>query len=195
MRKENIIIEKKKNLFWKSAWWLSLGLMIEGGFALLLDVELHGIVTYSFVLYKMYRSYQKDSSHYEFLKPTSSVKDKIRDVLTYSGWNLLYGSIATFILYALVKAIVPNFESILDEIMDVFSTSDFPNFFIFILGIIGTGLLAPIVEEIIFRGFLYDKHTKYSRTKAMFLNALLFGLAHGGFLPVHYLAGIALYAI
>lgn len=53
--------------------------------------------------------------------------------------------------------------------------------------------LAPILEELIFRKFLYNKlENKISRKKAMILSSVIFGIIHIRFLPI-ILASIAGY--
>lgn len=49
-----------------------------------------------------------------------------------------------------------------------------------ILGLILYGLVSPLVEEIVFRGIIYNRIKRfYSVTKAVIFSALLFGVFHG----------------
>lgn len=186
----------RKNLFWRSLLWLIIGMFIEGIFSVILDFELYGIITYLFVLYKIYRKINKDGYKFEFLKPKSPLINKTKDILIYHGLDLLLGSLSMIIIYFLIdKLALDGYKKFLEGVLDIFGTTDFPNFFHFLLGLIGIGILAPIAEEIMFRGFLVDKYSHLNKTKAMLLNALFFGIMHGGFLPQHFIGGIVLYKI
>ena len=50
-----------------------------------------------------------------------------------------------------------------------------------VLGIFAVAVIPAFVEEILFRGILYNTHRKVSIKKALLLNGLLFGLLHGNF--------------
>lgn len=55
------------------------------------------------------------------------------------------------------------------------------------------GILAPIVEEVIFRGLMYKQLTEYvSKRNAVIVSVLLFGLFHGNFLQAIYGVGLGL---
>ncbi|NLZ51864.1 MAG: CPBP family intramembrane metalloprotease [Thermoanaerobacteraceae bacterium] len=48
-----------------------------------------------------------------------------------------------------------------------------------VLLLLSTGILAPVLEEIVFRGFIFNELKKnFSVTKAIFIQAFLFGLVH-----------------
>lgn len=57
---------------------------------------------------------------------------------------------------------------------------------LFLPCLLASGLLAPICEELFFRGYLMGVFTRYGRGRAVLSSALLFSLAHGvdmAFLP------------
>ena len=62
--------------------------------------------------------------------------------------------------------------------------------------ILTVGILAPIVEEIVFRKFLIDRTVKYGEWVAILTSSLMFGLFHGNFAQFFYatlLGGIFAY--
>lgn len=189
-------VKEPKNLFWASMGWLLLGLLIEIIIQAIFKIELEGVVTYSFVLYKIYKKYKEDKRAFKFLKPKAPFKDKIEDIATHHGLDLFLSMISMFVLYFILNVLsIDEITSLFTKVEEIFSTVEYPSIFQFVLAILGVGIIGPIAEEIIFRGFLYDKHKKYSRTKAMLLNGLIFGLVHGGFLPPHYFGGLILFNI
>lgn len=61
-----------------------------------------------------------------------------------------------------------------------------------ILGVLVIGIVAPIVEEIIFRKVLIDNMCKYGIVAAVMLSALLFGLFHGNLSQFFYAWGLGI---
>lgn len=53
-------------------------------------------------------------------------------------------------------------------------------------------LLAPFVEEMLFRKILIDRVRKYGDVTAIMLSGIMFGLFHGNFTQVFYAAGLGL---
>lgn len=63
----------------------------------------------------------------------------------------------------------------------------------FLLYILGVGIAGPIVEEIIYRGFVFERSQVYFQDwQVIFLNALLFAVGHNSIttIAVAFLAGI-----
>lgn len=54
------------------------------------------------------------------------------------------------------------------------------------------GLVAPIIEEILFRKLLIERIVKYGEGIAVFTSALMFGLFHGNFTQFFYAFGVGL---
>ena len=55
-------------------------------------------------------------------------------------------------------------------------------------------IIAPLIEELIFRGFLIGSLKKYSNEAAIFISAAMFALMHGVYaqMPIAFLAGLVL---
>ncbi len=65
-----------------------------------------------------------------------------------------------------------------------------------LMEIVCLGILAPTVEELIFRGLMYTQMTEYMKKKyAVIMAALLFGLYHGNFLQAVYAFALGLLMI
>lgn len=77
-----------------------------------------------------------------------------------------------------------------DQIADLIYQGDI------LLEIVCLGILAPMVEELIFRGLMYTQLTEYmKKTQAVVVAALLFGLYHGNFLQAVYAFALGLLMI
>lgn len=59
--------------------------------------------------------------------------------------------------------------------------------------VLTVGILAPIVEEVIFRKFLIDRTVKYGEFAAILTSGLLFGIFHGNFSQFFYALGLGLF--
>lgn len=55
------------------------------------------------------------------------------------------------------------------------------------------GIMAPIVEELIFRKLLIDRVAKYGEFVAIMLSGLMFGIFHGNFQQVFFAAGLGMF--
>ena len=58
--------------------------------------------------------------------------------------------------------------------------------------ILTVGILAPMVEEMIFRKFIIDRTVKYGEWMAIFTSGLMFGLFHGNFSQCFFAAGLGM---
>ena len=89
------------------------------------------------------------------------------------GCGLLIGSYGIILIHNLIlMALGVNTQG--DEITQIFGLLENPVWF-FIVG----ALLAPLVEEIFFRGFLFQGfRARYGWVKSMLLSSAIFGLAH-----------------
>ena len=72
-----------------------------------------------------------------------------------------------------VENLFPNNQSV--DIAEILLGSSMP------LRILAVGILAPIIEELIFRKLLIDRLIKHGEFAAIFLSGLTFGLFHGNF--------------
>ena len=59
--------------------------------------------------------------------------------------------------------------------------------------VLTVGILAPIVEEVIFRKFLIDRTVKYGEFAAILASGLLFGIFHGNFSQFFYAFGLGMF--
>ena len=59
--------------------------------------------------------------------------------------------------------------------------------------ILTVGILAPIVEELIFRKLLIDRVVKHGEFLAIMLSGLMFGMFHGNFAQVFFATGLGLF--
>jgi membrane protease YdiL (CAAX protease family) len=73
-----------------------------------------------------------------------------------------------------------------DSISSLILGSDLLSNFIFV------GMVAPIVEELLFRKLLIDRVVKYGEGIAIVTSALMFGLFHGNFTQFFYAFGLGL---
>ncbi len=58
--------------------------------------------------------------------------------------------------------------------------------------ILTVGILAPIVEEMIFRKFLIDRVIKYGEFGAIMMSGIMFGLFHGNFAQFFFATGLGM---
>lgn len=73
-----------------------------------------------------------------------------------------------------------------ESISSLIMGSDLLSNFIFV------GMVAPIIEELLFRKFLIDRIVKYGEGIAILTSALMFGLFHGNFTQFFYAFGLGL---
>lgn len=59
--------------------------------------------------------------------------------------------------------------------------------------ILTVGILAPIIEEILFRKLLVDRVVKYGEWMAIFSSGLMFGLFHGNFSQFFFATGLGMF--
>lgn len=70
----------------------------------------------------------------------------------------------------------PLVTDTLDQFSEAFQINGPMDFFVMIIGMV---ILAPIVEEILFRGIVFERFTKiYKLSTAIILDGLLFGIYH-----------------
>lgn len=97
---------------------------------------------------------------------------RIVPVLVYSLVGLVLYWTASWLMSLLLSSIQPGFANINDQTVSTLFSQNF------ILMAVATAVLAPITEEILYRGVLFD--SLYSKTKAgaLILSSLLFALIH-----------------
>ncbi|MED3793974.1 type II CAAX endopeptidase family protein [Niallia alba] len=127
---------------------------------------------------------------YSFRKNNLSIKAVIfHPRKEKSSWGkyvfleLLGDLIAVTLLFFVILIIALNSESLIQEIIN--SDSEVGDSTFFIGSLFVTILVAPIVEELLFRGILFNKWSEsLGAKKALFLTSFLFGVFHIGSSPI-----------
>ncbi|SFD14556.1 CPBP family intramembrane glutamic endopeptidase [Ruminococcus albus] len=90
---------------------------------------------------------------------------------------------ACFVMNIVMSAIVAIFVSFMDTAGVTIPEADFsinePSKMAALTQFIYTGIVAPLVEEIVYRGMILGALSKYGEFPAVFFSALCFGLMHG----------------
>lgn len=107
-----------------------------------------------------------------------STPKKGHDLLKIAGWTLLIAVVATsFSIFLLtIVSFIPNIFDRLIPYLEQISTDDgLSASYLFVIAVI----VAPIVEEIVFRGYIMNKWVdKYSVKKGVIFSSLLFMVFH-----------------
>ena len=130
-----------------------------------------------FLIYKIVISQMKKQSLSIQAAALSTPKNG-RELLRIAGWTLLVAVVATsFSIFLLtLVSFIPNIFDRLVPYLDQISTDDgLSTSYLFIIAVI----IAPIVEEIVFRGYIMNKWIdKYSVKIGVIFSSLLFMLIH-----------------
>ena len=112
---------------------------------------------------------------------TSFEKLGLKKFLTFTDIGIgIISFIATIIISSIVLPILQSMNLIDAGQAQVTGYENLYNPADRIVGFIALVIIAPIAEELIFRGWLYDKLKKYCKTSvAIILTSALFGLLHG----------------
>ncbi len=122
------------------------------------------------------RSMNKDRKNHK-TKPDLKVLNKWS--LIYSFLAGIFGSVAGSILVTLsqIGSVFNGYEEVATE---VFSYD-------IIFQVIVLGIAAPVVEELIYRGLIYQRLKEFVNVRQAFIiSSLLFGLTHGNLIQVLY---------
>ena len=99
-----------------------------------------------------------------------------------------YTAVATFFMYvgnnislAIMTSVEEQFGSMPENSVETILTENNH-----ILSLVLVGIIAPIIEELIFRKLLIDRTTPYGEKTAVFFSALVFGLLHGNLYQFFY---------
>lgn len=114
--------------------------------------------------------------------------------------SISFGSLLIFLLMCLPIMYGGNFlgSTITEKIAEYTGTSSSESLTSLIMGsdllsnFIFVGLLAPIIEEILFRKLLIDRIVVYGEGVAVVTSALMFGMFHGNFTQFFYAFGLGL---
>ncbi len=105
----------------------------------------------------------------------------------FPDWYDLFWAPVSFVVYSLlagillmiVTSILPGFDA--DEVQDI-GFENLAAYYEYILAFITLVIIAPVAEEVLFRGYLYGKLRKYMpMVGAVLLSATLFALLHLNF--------------
>lgn len=185
-------MKKKVSLIWLSFIWMSIGSLI----GLVIDKIIGHEMTSMFFGYGValvfVRNYTKKYEiDLDFLKKKQTLWERRKKLAAYRGFEILASFMIIFLAGHILRLfnltiIIDYYHEIIKEFTDPIVYSGPLSFILMLIAIV---ILAPIFEEIIFRGVLYDvleeKMPKYS----ILMNAVLFALMHGTFLPQHLLGG------
>lgn len=110
-------------------------------------------------------------------------KKHIKKILRFNKLNIVTFIALTFFTYTMLPVMsFINMVSMMFVKNKISSTvTEIVGKESLILGIFAVAVIPAFVEEILFRGILYNTHRKISIKKALLLNGLLFGLLHGNF--------------
>lgn len=110
-------------------------------------------------------------------------KKHIRKILRFNKLNIVTLIALTFFTYTMLPVMsFINMVSMMFVKNKISSTvTEIVGKESLVLGIFAVAVIPAFVEEILFRGILYNTHRKVSIKKALLLNGLLFGLLHGNF--------------
>ncbi|WP_423190419.1 lysostaphin resistance A-like protein [Alkalibacterium sp. f15] len=130
-----------------------------------------------FLVYKIVISLMKKQA-LSIRSVAKSNPKKWDELLKISGWTLLTAVVATsFSIFLLtITSFIPNaFKIIIPYIDQLTAEDDISLFYLFVIAVIA----APIVEEIVFRGYIMNKWIdKYSLKKGIVYSSLLFMFFH-----------------
>ncbi|WP_225743068.1 CPBP family intramembrane glutamic endopeptidase [Marinilactibacillus sp. Marseille-P9653] len=138
---------------------------------------------------------QLNKNNIRLFEITGKIQVKPKEMALYIGGVIIKLLLSFTFLFSLIRIAIVfiGSEPIMSELL--LDTSDSSSG----LGIgtlIATAFLAPIVEELIFRGILLNKWTmKMSNKKALFWSALLFGILHFDSFVIPQLLGGLLYGM
>ncbi len=119
------------------------------------------------ILTTIYKKYKKEN------------KFKINDIFVPMLMGISISLIYNITLYNLNKSI--NFT-------DIFKPSPLP----ILVQIISSGICGPIIEELIFRGIVYNKLKAFNKPMtAIILTSIIFGVVHGNIINMIYAFGVS----
>lgn len=128
------------------------------------------------------------------LPAQSPVKAKLttREFIRFTSVTIFMMYIGNYVSQMIMATIEENFGAMPENSLDSILTENN-----YLVTAILVGIIAPIIEEFIFRKLLIDRLTPYGEKISVFFSALLFGLLHGNLYQFFYafLIGIVLSAI
>ena len=179
-----------------SFFYILLGELVDLVFSNIMPFEV-SIFYYLFPLLYWRSAYQKGRESLSFLKLKSNFKKRIPALVAVFGFeNFLILLVTGFFLLGVYLTQSWDFYDKIMTMMAKFQMDPLEfMFFPFVMDLITVGILGPLFEEIVFRGFLYQFLEKRVPKWHGFFSTVLFGLAHGALLPHHFIAGYFSYRV
>ncbi len=184
----------RKKFILKLVLYYFLGIIIELIIKSVVEFDFQGFITHFLPIWVTLKSLKKQKLKPHFLKVQKPLKERFKYLPAAMGFDFFLGGLLYYILIKLLELLnFDNYNNFLNSIMKLFTETDWNIGIIQIILLIISGMiLAPIVEELLLRGFVYDHlEEKFPKSYVM-INTLLFGLLHGGFMPQHYVGGYVL---
>lgn len=139
---------------------------------------------------------------YMIIKNTSDIDSYLKSS-NFEFWMIIYMAIYSIIFIYIFKKKYKNKDTNLDKskikylIINGISISIFLNIIINLLTknngsdfniliLLVTGILGPILEEYLFRGYVYNKIKSFNKKNSIFITSILFSLMHTGLFNMIY---------
>lgn len=177
----------EKASLWAVLWrilLISLGVVVLGGILIVAFMGEHltliGLLTDGLIYFGMYKvtlsQMKKQSLSVSALsKPLPKNNRSLVPVVGLTALTALAAYSFMYFLMTLLTFIPPLFDFVMPYLIDISFTEELPIIYIFIVAVI----LAPIVEEIVFRGYLMNKWIdKYGVKKGIIFSSLIFMIIH-----------------
>ncbi|GAA0483059.1 hypothetical protein IRB23M11_09570 [Alkalibacterium sp. m-11] len=172
---------------WAIIWRIALatlGVIILGAVLLVAFMGEHitmiGLLTDGliyFFLYKITISQMKKQS-LSVAALSSPYEKTVSPMIRVAGWTILTAVVASLFVYFFVSVLtfIPTlFDRIVPYVLELTGSEDLPVFYLFIVAVI----FAPVVEEIVFRGYLLNKWVdKYGVNKGIIFSSVVFMAIH-----------------
>lgn len=132
------------------------------------------VIVELFIIYIFNKNFKIDAKRF-FKKPKNALSLTLSGILWFISLNVIF-SVAVQTLISFLEKVTktaptsPNMSA---------PTTD--NLFLFVLYILNACIFAPVVEEIIFRGYILNALKGYGNAFAIVASSVLFGLWHGNF--------------
>lgn len=138
------------------------------------------LVSVSFLLYLMYQTKKWNFIYNEQPMHTTMTKGRWAKYLSITACFQLITVVFTAILLTIVYLV---FEEHIRELFSFFPMTDVedvrPSLLVYILFFINICILAPIYEEMLFRGILLRRFTlRWSPQKSIIVSSIIFGIIH-----------------
>lgn len=144
----------------------------------LLLTLLSGLATAPVLIFFYRRDIKKDKLNNKYIKYKSENIGKYLLIIPFGIFNMLWANL----FVSLLQLIMPDFmiQSYTSTEAAIYGSS-------IIMQFLTAGIVAPIVEELIFRGLIYKRLKKMTGVAgAAILSALFFGIFHGNWVQAPY---------